>query len=455
MIMGDDDGVQLPSRQPSTPIVEEARATPATDAAAAQSSRLQDENESIVVATAPQTRAPRMKPVQADSATELQNRDLGEWTQNYLANMAAAHRQKQQYRAAAQGKRNAAFWILAQGIGGVQADFGDDPQPHPLAVFSGQTLLDALTGTQTPSPPGSKRERSDSDGSRRVRPRTDNEQGDIARGNVDRDGDNPMGFEDDGIVFQGDNDAMPEEEVGRRADSALSENASIMPWNSSSRQGSAIPLPISAGFGVSSSIGGGHLPGSRLRSGRTSRLPSASPLTGKGPRLSSLDPDGLMVIDPAELQLQSELDMEAWMGTDEFEQFGPAAAVDTQTAQTSQWMRATLENEAMNFLGFTVAQIAERREGGGGRSIVMDELLPPKENSAIVGAQALLHVLSLTTKGWLSVEQEEAFGAIVITVFEEQLAEMVGQTEGAQADARQAEGGEDMDEGDEDEPDEL
>jgi meiotic recombination protein REC8, fungi type len=451
LIFGDDDEVQLLTRQPSLPALDAAGATPAREATAPSPPGNQDDNESLQAATAAQTRAPRIKPVQVDSATELQNRVLGEWTNDYLANMDAANRQKQQYRAAAQGRRNAAFWILGQGIGGVQADFGDDPHPHPLAVFSGQTLLDALAGAQSPSPSGSKRVRSGSrDDERRVRPRADDEQGDVARGDADGDGDVMMGFDDDGIVMQGDNDAMPMEEVGRRAGSALPEHASIMPW-SSSRPGSAVPLPFgSAGFGMSSSVDGGPA-GSLVRGGRGSRLASTSPLMGKGyPRLPSLGFGEES--DPAGQQLQAELDMEG--GTDDFEQFGPAAAVDTQTAQQSQWMRATLENEAMNFLGFVVTQISDRRlarleagEGWRRRSIVMDELLPPEKNSAIVGAQALLHVLSLTTKGWLVVGQQEPFGDIVLEVSETQLVDMAGHAD----EGNEGDGDEDED----DEPDEL
>ena len=215
-------------------------------------------------------------------------------------------------------------------------------------------------------------------------------------------------------MMQGD-DFNPESEVGRRAGSSIPDMASILPWNRSvSRQGSAQPL-LSAGFGISSSIGG---PGSAMRfgpghvlGGMPSRLPSSSPLIGKGGPLMDLD-------DLRELAGQgTTLDDEAIRSMDDFEQYGPAAAVDTQTAAQSQWMRATLENEAQNFLGFIEAQLTEQGEGGvPAETVTLDELLPPEENSGIVAAQALLHVLALTTKGLLEVEQEHAFGDIVLKI---------------------------------------
>ena len=106
--------------------------------------------------------------------------------------------------------------------------------------------------------------------------------------------------------------------------------------------------------------------------------------------------------------------------------YGPSATVDTQTAAQSQWVAATLENEAYNFLTFVNTKIQEKTELEEGaieeegeiqeKNIMLDELLPPTQNSAIVGAQALLHVLALTTKGLLEVYQAEDFGEIQISV---------------------------------------
>lgn len=414
MMMGDEDELRLPSAEPFPMGSQADEQQPEQPAAQDSSTNKPPESTSTETAEASERRARPGKRVQMDQDTGLQNRHLGDWNTNYLQNMEKLSQVKQQKRAVAQGKKNAAFWILGQGIGSVQATFGEDREPHPLAIFSGQALLDALTGPREQrSPTGSKRARSpssDEEDGRRVRARTI--EGDEGRGVID-DGE-PAVYEDDGIMMQGD-DFNLESEVGRRGGSSIPDVASILPWNrSASRHGSAQPLP-SAGFGISSSVGGpgsgmnigpGHILG-RMRT----RLPSSSPLVGKGHPLMDLD-------DLQELAAQGNtLDDDAIMDIDDFEQYGPSAAVDTQTAVQSQWMRATLENEAQNFLGFIEAQLVEQGEGGmPAETVTLDELLPPEENSGIVAAQALLHVLALTTKGLLEVEQEDAFGNILLKV---------------------------------------
>jgi hypothetical protein len=120
-------------------------------------------------------------------------------------------------------------------------------------------------------------------------------------------------------------------------------------------------------------------------------------------------------------------DLDAQLGLDtnpDFELYGPAANVDTQTAAQSQWVASALENEANNFFNFVQTRIAEDADDGQGddegmiesNTITFEELLPPTQNSQIVGAQGLLHVLALATKGLLEVHQAEPFGAIEIAV---------------------------------------
>lgn len=415
MMMGDDDELRLPSAEPfprgDQPDEQQI------DQPGAQDSPINapPQSNSTETAEASERRARPGKRIHMDQETGLQNRHLVDWNTNYLENMLKMSQTKQQKRAATQGKKNAAFWILGQGIGGVQATFGEDREPHPLAIFSGQALLDALTGpNEQRSPPGSKRARSpssDDEDERRVRART--AEGEEGRGLMD-DGQLAI-HDDDGIMMQGD-DLNLESEIGRPAGSSIPDVASILPWNrSASRQGSAQPFP-SAGFGISSSVGG---PGSGMKfgpghilGGMRSRLPSSSPLVGKGHPI--MDLDDLQELAGRGIGLDDDAGI---MAMDDFEQYGPSAAVDTQTAAQSQWMRATLENEAQNFLGFIEAQLVEQGEGGVPADMVtLDELLPPEENSGIVAAQALLHVLALTTKGLLEVEQEDAFGDILLKV---------------------------------------
>jgi len=111
----------------------------------------------------------------------------------------------------------------------------------------------------------------------------------------------------------------------------------------------------------------------------------------------------------------------------EFQRFGLAAGVDTQTANQPGWLAQTLDNEAMNFLTFVHTSISDRKEQRMiaeqlGQPVDLqdenimnfEELLSPVVNSRIVAAQGFLHVLSLGMKGLLSVEQGPHFGQVVL-----------------------------------------
>jgi hypothetical protein len=123
--------------------------------------------------------------------------------------MAEATKLKQQHKAVTLARKNAAFWVLGQGIAGVGICSGDDRVPNPLAIFSGHTLLEALTGRES-SPSGMKRTRSLSDDLdeeekvRRVRARGEDEQ-ELETG--DAGGNDAEEFilrADDGMIFPGE-----------------------------------------------------------------------------------------------------------------------------------------------------------------------------------------------------------------------------------------------------------
>lgn len=159
------------------------------------------------------------------------------------------------------------------------------------------------------------------------------------------------------------------------------------------------------------------MPGSFDR--RVSRLPitGASPLVGRGAhRQSSLD---LGFHDDEEELLGGRLRSDD-PALEEFELYGPAAGVATQTAAESQWVRATLDQESTNFFEFVKAQLGggdDDELGEQGReSIAFQELLPPTQHTKIVAAQAFLHVLVLVGKGLLHVQQDVGFGPIYMGV---------------------------------------
>ncbi len=100
---------------------------------------------------------------------------------------------------------------------------------------------------------------------------------------------------------------------------------------------------------------------------------------------------------------------------EDFDVFGAAAGVDTQTAGTGQWVRDALDKESNNFFEFVRNSIEEKGEdelsqgeigqGGEDKCVTFEELFDPEQNSAVVAAQAFYHVLSLATKRRVWVEQ--------------------------------------------------
>ena len=204
-MFGDDDPGLPPARpfSPRLPGDHDQHIEQANEHSQRATSML-DTEHTTSSASAPQRRVQAVRAIEADARPELTNRQLGEWSTNYLANMAEATSLKEQARSLAQAKKNAAFWVLGQGIGGVEASFGADRMSHPLAIFSGQALLDALVGTTT-SPAGTKRARGqlyeddEEEQTRRVRPRGEEEE-QVGRG---EEGEVMLG-QDEGLMFQGD-----------------------------------------------------------------------------------------------------------------------------------------------------------------------------------------------------------------------------------------------------------
>lgn len=209
-----------------------------------------------------------------------------------------------------------------------------------------------------------------------------------------------------------------------------------MPWNITasirgSRQGSA-----SQGRGFASSIGGFPSSAGGLSSAvpaapssilgtfnRTSRrLTSASPLAGRGRQQS------------ASLEFATHDDNEDLLGGplgsddpafDEFELGDPTAAVDLQTVDQVQWVKAALDQESSNFMEFLKAELYNQPDHAGSnvevelaedtqKRITFAQLLPPAQHSKLVAAQAFLHVLTLATKGLLQIKQDVGRGPIYI-----------------------------------------
>ena len=91
-------------------------------------------------------RAPKLLP--RDDFTELRNADLAQWHDDYVENMTSEARLKLQHRAKRLSKTNARLFVLESGIGGAGSTFSGTKLPGPLAIFSGDKLLEALMGVK-------------------------------------------------------------------------------------------------------------------------------------------------------------------------------------------------------------------------------------------------------------------------------------------------------------------
>lgn len=221
-------------------------------------------------------------------------------------------------------------------------------------------------------------------------------------------------------------------EMGRHARPSLADN-SLMPWNRSASIRGSRQSSTTRGHGFvgnvsglpTSSRGMGSLPpigGSASLDRRVSRITSASPLMGRGP-------EGYNELEIPQGEYDDLLGGPSTpVIADDFQIHGPAVGVSTQTAAQSQWMRAVLDTESNNFLEYlqaeirsqTIPTVEEEGELAGEvpepEFISFEELLPPAENTKIVAAQALHHVLALAAKGLINVQQREHYGPIKLGV---------------------------------------
>lgn len=151
-----DDNLMLPEAE-AFPMT--ALQPPAGSRYLGSSSGVHQEQESSDSAEAPLPRKRRApKPLPVDEMQELHNTDLTQWKTDYIANMAEATAAKMTHKAPFIAKRNAAFWVLGAGIGGVGAGLGSANLRSPLDMFAGDAVMEALTGVRI-STTGQKRGR--------------------------------------------------------------------------------------------------------------------------------------------------------------------------------------------------------------------------------------------------------------------------------------------------------
>lgn len=344
--------------------------------------------ETIEVEAARVRRVRHPKEIISDEATALRNMTLAEWNNGYVANMTEASKQKQQNKLQTICKKNAAFWVFGQGIGSVGMGVGMEQQLHPLRVYSGEDLFDAVGGYIRKA--GQKR-RADADGGsegRRVRPRE--QKNHLSHENIDR--------------------LDMDVELGRDAPSSLyDDHSSQMPWNiTASLQSSQQKRRYRSVSEISS----------QGRKGR-SRLTSASPLAGRsylgGRDRLSLEPLGDFGDD---LDLTRYLEGELATDREHISSLSPAKR------SAPERVMSTLDRESLNFIDFMKTRMDALVDGKAGstaqspRSKTLNpvagkygqttfaSLLPPGSTTRAVATQALMNVLTLATKGVLHVHQD-------------------------------------------------
>ena len=228
-----------------------------------------------------------------------------------------------------------------------------------------------------------------------------------------------------------------------------------MPWNitasiQSSRHGSSAANIFRGAGSVSDFSSHGmsdsasmHLPGlGRPRS----RLTSASPLAGRGfpfdiDNLNDLEGENHVYGDfdlSHYLQIEADGDGNVALRADEGAA-NPAAQRKTRAKSgilesqlrltQNQALESSLDQESVNFLDFMYAQTAvdlgqqeknddddedvnmvdistPPRQTSGAKEIAFTSLLAPKETTRTVATHALMHILTLATKGFVEVHQD-------------------------------------------------
>lgn len=354
----------------------------------------------------------------ADDATHVGRSEFRDWSTGYITRIEQARSMPLKITAA-KAKENAYNFVFGMGIGDVGIFNGILDLNHELAeLFSGASLKERVPGYGEKVASQGNRRRSASvafgseeeggESDRRVRSRVDEaaDAGQAQEGQAVHDQQDAQVPDDAMVVLGNDQDLLPE--AGREgAGSALSDHrrSSNVPWN---RPSSAVPSSV----------------GKNVEDGRNDV--EGSPLVGRGSILQPSDvkfSDGGAPAHGSEGFAPTQND-----GANEFSsysEFGAAAGVSTQEANTSQFMRKALDREGRNFLGFAERVATDRgrkdAEDESLRWVDFDGLFDEQDKTKPVVSQAFLHILTLATRNQIKVIQDGVknkipFGGILVGV---------------------------------------
>ncbi|KAJ6087825.1 hypothetical protein N7467_006739 [Penicillium canescens] len=358
----------------------------------------QDQTEEIDIPAVGARQVRRPKDIIIDENTALRNATMAEWNNEYVLNMARAMKQKMQNKLPTLAKKNAAFWVFGQGIGSVGVRLGMWNELHPLSLYSGEDLFDAIGGY--PQQNGHKRayEYEEDEQGRRVRAREDEEAKHLSRENIDR--------------------LNMDVEMGRDAPSSLfDDHSSHMPWNiTASIQSSRHGHQYGSVSELSSRNRNGSI-GPRARG--QNRLTSASPLAGHGYRAGQERLSSMELLGDFGDDLDLTRYLEGELATDR-ETIG---SISSRRNTALKRAALTLDRESLNFFHFIKSKLessADDDEGsvGGSPSSILSgtistktgqttfaTLLPLASTTRAVATQGLMNVLTLATKGVVDVHQ--------------------------------------------------
>ena len=232
-------------------------------------------------------------------------------------------------------------------------------------------------------------------------------------------------------------------EIGRHAPSIFRDDNSFssqMPWNitasvRSSQHGSSAASGLRGVANVSdpSASRGRDLSVSHLagRGRSRNRLTSASPLASRGLPFDAEAFDNLTLPGNDDLDVLGDFDLSQYLLNELFSAAhghtgddGNASMYSRQVTLQDRLSKSSLDQESLNFLGFLtkklealpVEQTGKMDEDGSInssstyhviKSIGFSALLPPAETSPSVATEGLMHILTLATKGFLSVRQDD------------------------------------------------
>ncbi|PIG83762.1 Rad21/Rec8 N terminal domain protein [Aspergillus arachidicola] len=421
-----DEGIETTSKHQDERPIHASRATIRRRSESESTDELKLITDEAMATMPQKRRTPKLQTL--DDRTALRNTDLGNMNSDYVQNMAIASKQKRHNKLPTQAKKNAIFWVFGQGIGSVGLGLGASQIPHPLQQFSGEELYAALNPTSRHK--GRKRSRHPSDESeadsdvRRVRAREKYEE-QVGRGGVV-----------DGY------DIWQDVEIGRHAPSVFRDDNSFssqMPWNvtasvRSSQHGSSAASGLRGVANASDpSASRGRDPTASHLVGRgrsRNRLTSASPLAGRGFPFDAEAFDYLVLPGDDDIDVMSDFDLSQHLQTEPFSaghgHTGDDANATTYSGRVTRrdhLSKCSLDQESLNFLGFLTRklEVMPVEHGAtdedcfinspstfyGGKAISFSALLPPSDTSPSVATQGLMHILTLATKGFLSVRQED------------------------------------------------